>query len=124
MGKLASIFIGIFILGASQAVIQLNEFVPQSERLPFDYTMIVDYTSMGLYYLGIAIVGYAVVTAVLSIMLHNLRERRRVKKAEEAERRRRERLQEQYGEYGVPQGEPNQYNNQRREAPQQRREEY
>lgn len=103
MGKISTFLAGLFILGASQAVTFLEEYASSVEGTPVDYGMLVQYASTGLFYLGAIIVGYALLSAVFGIILHNYRKRKELNRQEEEERRRRERLEERGY---APQGQP------------------
>lgn len=70
MGRITEMVVGAFIIGGSYGLRMVGDtifghFDPGNADLPFDYAAMIQYGSTGLFYLGVAIIGYAVTRLIL-----------------------------------------------------------
>lgn len=121
-----NLLVGGFVYGAGILVAGLDDALESMwgtpENAPIDYTALVDYASMGLQYLGIAIVGYAGLSIVYSVVSAGWKRRKKQKEREQWEQQHEQRRQElQDGDIPPSELAPGQQRPQRERRPQQPR---
>lgn len=84
MGRIVTLIVGILVMGAGYAVTFLEAMLPDGlQEVPIPYDLLIEYTSLGLYGLGAALAGYAILALLWGLAKANWKMRKEKKQQEQ-----------------------------------------